>query len=88
MSREYVLARCVSRLAIAPQKSKTDPEIILQLVPSGLWLITKSQRTPSGLSLLSILVLLRVRPSPLAGILRMSTKGAILGTSLSTRTGT
>ncbi len=37
--------------------------------PSGLWPIIKSQRTPSGLSLQSILVLLRARPLQLAGIL-------------------
>lgn len=53
-------------------------------VPSGLWPITKSQRTPSGLYLPSILVLLRAQRLQLADTLKMSTKGAILGASLRT----
>ena len=52
------------------------------LVQSGLWLIIKSQRTPSGLSIPLILVLARALQLPLAGILRTSTKGVILGASL------
>ena len=52
------------------------------LVQSGLWLVIKSQRTPSGLPIPLILVLVRAPQFPLAGTLRMSTKGVILGASL------
>ena len=78
--RSWVLSTHLTRLLHA----MTAPS---SLAPSGLWLITKSQRTLSGLSLPSILVLLRVRPSQLAGIQRISTKGEILGTPLRTRNG-